>query len=76
VLHLSKSGNLILRLENSNSPPTSGPVCDYKLARIGMINNVLGPVKNPYLSIQPSTRPVSRFTGRVLYLVENEQEHR
>jgi len=41
-----------------------------------MINNVLGPVKNPYISIQPSTRPVSKLTGRVLYLVENEQEHR
>lgn len=71
-MHLSKSGNLILRLENSNPPPTGSLVCDYKLARVGIINNVLGPVKNPYLSVQPSTESPSRLAGRVLYLVEKE----
>ncbi len=76
VLHLSKSGNLILRLENSSLPTTGSPVCDYKLARIGTVNGVFGPVKNPYLSVHPSVESPARLAGRILYLVEKEQEHR
>lgn len=72
VLHLSKSGNLILRLEDSNVPRTGSSVCDYKLARVGTVNNVLGPVKNPYLSVQPSAESPNKLAGRVLYLVEKE----
>lgn len=69
VLHLSKSGNLILRLEGSLIPSTGAPVCDYKLVRIGVVNNVLGPVKTPYVSIQPSSNTGGTLAGRVLYLV-------
>ncbi len=72
MLHLSKSGNLILRLEGSIIPRTGSSVCDYKLARVGIINNVLGPVKSPYLSVQPSTESPNKLAGRVLYLVEKE----
>jgi len=77
VLHLSKSGNLILRLESSSILPTTGsPVCDYKLVRVGTVGNIFGPVKGPYLSVQPSVESPSKLSGRVLYLVEKEQEHR
>ena len=76
VLHLSKSGNLILRLENSVLPIAGSPVCDYKLVHVGKVSNVFGPVKNPYLSVQPSVESPSKLAGRILYLVEKEQEHR
>jgi RNA-binding protein len=76
VLHLSKSGNLILRLENSSFPTTGSTVCDYKLAAIGTINSVFGPVKSPYLSVLPSVESPARLAGRILYLVEKKQEHR
>ncbi len=76
VLHLSKSGNLILRLESSILPKTGSLVCDYKLVRVGTVGNVFGPVKGPYLSVQPSVESPSRLAGRILYLVEKEQEHR
>ena len=76
VLHLSKSGNLILRLEGSSFPRTGSAVCDYKLARVGTVDNVFGPVKNPYLSVRPSLDSPAKFAGRILYVVEKEQEHR
>jgi len=76
VLHLSKSGNLILRLETPTLPNSGSIACDYKLMRVGKIGDVFGPVKNPYLSIQPSIESPSKLAGRILYLVEKEQEHR
>ncbi len=72
VLHLSKSGNLILRLENWNLPPAGSPVCDYRLVRVGTVNEVFGPVKKPYLSVRPSVESPARLAGRILYLVEKE----
>jgi len=72
VLHLSKSGNLILRLEGSQIPQTDKAVCDYKLQKIGLVNNILGPVKGPYVSVRPLTDSVRALTGRVLYLAEED----
>ncbi len=76
VLHLSKSGNLILRLESSILPATGLAVCDYKLTRVGTVTSFFGPVKAPYLSVQPSGESPAKLAGRILYLVEKEQEHR
>jgi rRNA processing protein Gar1 len=76
VLHLSKSGNLILRLEGSQLPSEKATVCDYKLARIGTVNGILGPVKSPYVSVHPTVESGDTLKGRVLYLVENGPEHR
>jgi len=73
VLHLSKSGNLIVRVEKSNmNPPRVGTeVYDTKLEKIGIVNNVLGPVGAPYLSLTPGSNIASEKTeGRIVYLLE------
>ena len=72
VLHLSKSGNLILRLDQPLVPAIGAQVCDYKIRRIGVVNNVLGPVKSPYVSVKPVANVDRTLAGRVLYLVEKE----
>jgi RNA-binding protein len=72
VLHLSKSGNLILRLEQIEVPTIGSPVCDYKLRNIGVVNNVLGPVKSPYVSVKPVANVDGAVSGRVLYLIEKD----
>ena len=72
VLHLSKSANLILRLEQSPVPGIGSHVCDYKLRQLGVVNNVLGPVRNPYVSVKPSANFDGSLVGRVLYLVEKD----
>jgi rRNA processing protein Gar1 len=69
VLHMSKSGNLILRLEQPPVPQEYSRVVDYKMKTVGVINNILGPVKNPYVSVKPEGI-VSDLSGRVLYLFE------
>ncbi len=70
VLHLSKSSNLIVRLETSQPPPVGASVCDYKLRKVGFVNNILGPVKAPYASVQPTVESPGTQAGRIVYLVE------
>ncbi len=72
MLHLSKSGNLILRLDQTPVPPIGAQVCDYKLRQVGAVNNVLGPVKSPYVSVKPAANLDGTPAGRVLYLVEKD----
>ena len=72
VLHLSKSGNVILRLESPEPPPIGVEVCNYKLERVGIVNNILGPVKAPYVSVQPFVDNAGTHAGRVLYQFEKE----
>ncbi len=72
VLHLSKSGNLLLRLEQYPVPIIGAPVCDYKLRSVGVVNNILGPVKSPYVSVKPVANVDGALVGRVLYQVEKD----
>jgi RNA-binding protein len=72
VLHLSKSGNLLLRLEQYPVPIIGAPVCDYKLRSVGQVNNILGPVKTPYVSVKPVSNVEGALVGRVLYQVEKD----
>ena len=70
VLHMSKSGNLIVRLEQPPVPAERARVVDYKIKRIGTVNSILGPVKSPYVSVKPEAAGEG-FAGRVLYLLED-----
>jgi rRNA processing protein Gar1 len=45
-------------------------VVDYKIKSIGTVNNILGPVKSPYVSVKPEAAGEG-FAGRVLYLLED-----
>ena len=72
VLHLSKSGNLLLRLEQYPVPIIGAQVCDYKLRSVGMVNNILGPVKTPYVSVKPVANVDGALVDRVLYQVEKD----
>ena len=70
VLHLSNSGNLLLRLEQYPVPIIGAQVCDYKLRSVGVVNNILGPVKTPYVSVKPVANVDGALVDRVLYQVE------
>ena len=72
VLHLSKSGNLLLRLEQYPVPIIGAKVCDYKLRSVGVVNNILGPVKTPYVSVKPVANVDGTLIDRVLYQVEKD----
>src|SRR2546425_10980521 len=70
VLHLSKSGNLVVRLETSNPPQVGTDVFDPKLEKIGTVNNVMGPVATPYVSLTPASQETKdMLAGRIVYVL-------
>jgi rRNA processing protein Gar1 len=68
ALHLTKSQNLIVKLESSKNLPMIGTkVFNKKLIAIGRIHDFLGPVTNPYSTIKLETSDSSDYIGNVLY---------
>ena len=68
ILHFSKSGRLIVRVENNGSQVKSGlMVLDSKEKRIGKIAELIGSVNSPYASIIPFVQAKSKMTGLKVY---------
>lgn len=70
ILHFSKSGRLIVRVDNNGSNVKSGLiVLDNKEKRVGKIAELIGSVNSPYASIIPSVQAKSKMTGLKVYFV-------
>jgi RNA-binding protein len=70
ILHFSKSGRLIVRVENNGSNVKSGLiVLDNKEKRVGKIAELIGSVKSPYASIIPYVQAKSKMAGLKVYFV-------
>jgi RNA-binding protein len=65
VLHLSTSRHLILR---AKAIPLIGTAAyDEDLKKIGIVIEVFGPVKQPYISVKPSVSKPDSYVGKMLY---------
>jgi len=65
VLHLSTSKHLILR---AKAIPRIGTTAyDEHLKKIGIVIEVFGPVKQPYISVKPSVSKPDSYVGKMLY---------
>ncbi|AEH61014.1 H/ACA RNA-protein complex component Gar1 [Methanosalsum zhilinae DSM 4017] len=60
VLHLTSQQNIIVRgkaqedsVKTSDLPKINSVVVDKSVEKIGKINNVFGPINNPYYSVKP-----------------------
>ena len=70
ILHFSKSGRLIVKVENNRPYVKSGlVVVDNKEKRIGKIAELIGSVNSPYASIIPFVQARSKMAGLKLYFV-------
>ena len=68
ILHLSKSGRLIVRIENNYSHVKSGLiVLDNKDRKVGKIAELIGSVNSPYASIIPFVQAKSKMAGLKVY---------
>ncbi|MEM2082556.1 MAG: Gar1/Naf1 family protein [Candidatus Bathyarchaeia archaeon] len=74
VLHQSNNRNLILR-SKSNAPPELGAkVYDAKRRPLGIVVDVFGPVKSPYIEVKPLLTDAGGLVGRSVYVrVERER---
>jgi rRNA processing protein Gar1 len=69
ILHFSKSGRLIVKIDKYNSALKVGKnITDGQGKRIGKITEFLGPVSSPYASIIPFVQKRGRLTGATVYL--------
>ncbi|MEM2901557.1 MAG: Gar1/Naf1 family protein [Candidatus Bathyarchaeia archaeon] len=67
ISHFSSSRRLIARMESRTPPPLGSKVFDSELRPVGLLLDVFGPVKSPYLSIKPEVAFPKKIIGRVIY---------
>jgi RNA-binding protein len=68
AMHISDSKKLIVRAESLSRLGTT--VVDNNLDKIGRVFDVLGPVKEPYISVKLNVRDPEKYIGQVLYTLE------
>ncbi|MGY5855396.1 MAG: Gar1/Naf1 family protein [Candidatus Thorarchaeota archaeon] len=69
VLHISKRGSIILRTDKTPSAGSRSIVLDKKAREVGIIIDVFGPVKEPYVAVRPRRDfDPSKLVGQMLYL--------
>jgi RNA-binding protein len=69
VLHISKRGSIILRTDKTPSAGSRSIVLDKKAQEVGIIIDVFGPVKEPYVAVRPKRgSDPSKLVGQLLYL--------
>ncbi|AEH23880.1 Gar1/Naf1 family protein [Pyrococcus yayanosii] len=75
VSHYAKQGLLIVR---TNWVPTlNEPVVDKNLKPVGIVKDVFGPVKAPYVAVKPKVKDPERYVGEVLYIDDRrKRKHR
>ncbi len=70
MLHLARSGRLILK--TANSLPREGSVLvDDKGRRTAKVMEIIGPSSAPYISAQPLTDRIERVAGAKLFIEES-----
>jgi RNA-binding protein len=52
VLHLSTHGHLIIRSDDGALPRMNSSVLTKKMEKIGIVYDIFGPEKDPYISVK------------------------
>jgi RNA-binding protein len=68
VMHLAKSGRLIIKLNKHGAGTKVGELLvDESGKRVGRIAELIGPVRAPYASVIPMTDRTNRLIGSKIY---------
>lgn len=74
VSYYAKQGFLILR--SNWVPSLNDPVVDKDLQLVGIVKDVFGPVKMPYVAVKPKIKAPEKYVGQVLYVDERKKRKR
>jgi len=74
VSHYAKQGFLILR--SSWVPSLNSHVYDKNLKLVGIVKDVFGPLRAPYVAIKPSIKKPQSYVGEILYVSSDEKRKR
>jgi RNA-binding protein len=68
VLHTTPNGYIVVKIDDpDNIPPLNVKVYDRDLRTVGVLLDIIGPVKEPYAVIKPATKETKVPNGEVLY---------
>jgi len=68
IMHLAKSGRLIVKLNAAGSGVKAGELLiDGSGKRVGKVAELIGPVSAPYASVIPMTDRTSRLVGAKIF---------
>ena len=68
VMHMAKSGRLIVKLNAASSGIRAGELLvDGSGKRVGRVADLIGPVSAPYASVIPMTDKTSRLVGTKIF---------
>jgi len=67
ILHFSKSGRLIVKVDQNRKNPRAGSIVFNNEKKLGKIVELIGSVKSPYASIVPFIQPRSKTVGMKVY---------
>ena len=68
VMHLAKSGRLIVKLNAAGASVKAGELLvDGSGKRVGKVAELIGPVSTPYASVIPMTDRTSRLVGSKIF---------
>ena len=72
ILHLAKSGQVIVKLSSqaSDKKATGLTVVDINGRQIGKILEIFGPVGSPYASVQPSRQKLTGIVGTKVFVAD------
>jgi len=77
VLHRTRSGYIVVELEaKEKPPPLNTPVYKEGARRIGILLDIIGPVKKPYAVIKPDKAEVDLGSGETLFYRRPERRPR
>jgi RNA-binding protein len=72
ILHFSKSGRLIVKLDRFDSSMKTGQnISNDQGKMIGKITEFIGPTTSPYASILPFIQKKNKLTGMKVYINKN-----
>ena len=72
ILHFSKSGRLIVKLDRFDSSMKTGQnISNDQGKMIGKITEFIGPITSPYASILPFIQKKNKLTGMKVYINKN-----
>ena len=77
ALHISRSGNIIVKSSLRDLPPLGARVFDKDMRRLGVIVDVIGPVDSPYIVVRPESSDVKLvFEPGTVYFAPPRRERR
>jgi RNA-binding protein len=78
VLHVARSGRIIIRVSTDASKIKSSAVSlvDSSGLRIGRLQEIFGPVFSPYASVIPSRDKFAGIVGKKVFLADEDSSRR